>query len=97
MARKVKRKGIFKRNTYRSYGVDPVGNHHLNIIMFNDQKTNDYVKKNSKVLAKLPKNDAIKLIKSHIGSLWAKEDARRIKNENVRAKDLKKRLRNYNF
>lgn len=96
MARKVKRKGVFKRKTYRSYGTDPMGNHYLNIIMFNDEKATNFVSRNNKALAKLPKNDAIKLIKSHIGSPWAKEDARRIKNENVRAKDLKETLRNFN-
>ena len=94
--KKKKRFGVYSRKTYQVYGQEPMGNHYLNIIMFNDRKATDYVSKNAKALAKLPKNDAIKLIKSHVGSDWAKDDARKIKNINVRAKDLKSTLRHFN-
>ena len=96
MAKANKRKGTFTRNTYRMYGQDPQGNWFLQLIMGNDRKAYEYVSKNNKTLAKLPKNDAIKLIKSHIGSSWVKEDAKKVKNDNVRAKDLKWYLRNFN-
>ena len=100
MAQKRKKKRVirnkFKTSTYRVYGEDPVGNHYLDLIMFNDESTTKFVSKNKKALARLPKNDAIKLIKSHIGSNWAREDAKKIKNNNVRAADLKRRLLNFN-
>lgn len=87
----------YSSRTYLTYGTIPYGNHILNISMDNDECLYNYVYKNHRTLSKMPKDKIIRTLKSNVGSDWARSDMRNVNGKNVRAKDLKKRLRNYNF
>ena len=91
-----KNKGRYKKNTYLVYGLEPLGNHFLNLAMNNDRGLTQYISKNNLSLSKLPKNDAIKLIKSHATTNWAKEDLKKVNSSNTKSFNLKRDLRNFN-
>ena len=91
-----KKKTNYSKKTYQVYGEIPQGNHTLQLAMGNDRKLYDYVSRNNKVLAKLPKDDCIKLIKSHASEDWARKDLRSVNSSNVKATDLKAYLKDFN-
>ena len=86
----------YSQKTYQVYGYIPVGNHKLQVAMGNDRGLYNYVKKNNKTLSRLPKGDAIKLIKSHASENWAKEDLKVVKGSNTKAKNLRDYLKYFN-
>ena len=56
----------------------------------------DYVSKNHKQLSRMPKDTTILIIKSKATTDWAKKDLRDVNGRNVRSKNLKSYLRNFN-
>ena len=86
----------YNPNTYKVYGIEPMGNHTLNLCMANDRGLYNYVSKNNKRLARLSKGRAITLIKSHATENWSKYDLKVVNGSNVNADKLKSYLRNFN-
>lgn len=86
----------FNPKTYKVYGTTPTGNWNLNIAMSNDYGLYQFVSRNHKTLAKMPKKKAIRTIKSRATESWAIQDLKRVNETNVRSKDLKWYLRNFN-
>ena len=96
MAYKKRNSKRYNPKTYKVYGIEPMGNHYLNIVMRNDYELTKYVEKNHNRLAKMRKDDAIKEIKAHAHSPWAKEDLKKIKSSTVKSDLLRRDLRNFN-
>ena len=86
----------FDSKTYRVYGLDPLGNHYLNLAMRNDYKLTQYVSKNSTRLSKMSKDAAIRDIKSHASESWAIKDLKSVKSSNVHSGILKRDLKYFN-
>ena len=95
MAKKVKSKR-FNPKTYKVYGQTPTGNWNLNLAMSNDYGLYQFVRRNHKQLAKMPKGKAIRTIKSRATESWAIQDLRHVNETNTRSNDLKWYLRNFN-
>lgn len=86
----------YNPNTYKVYGSDPYGNYWLQVAMSNDRGLYKYVERNNKTLAKLPKDEAIKRIKSRASESWAIQDLRKVNGKNTKSSNLKWYLRNFN-
>ena len=95
MARK-KRSTRFNSKTYKVYGEYPYGNYRIGVAMSNDRGLYEYVRRNNKRLANMPKDTAIKVIKSRATESWSRKDLRDVNGRNVRSKDFKLYLRNFN-
>ena len=93
---KKKKSTRYNPNTYKVYGSDPYGNYWLQVAMCNDRGLYKYVERNNKSLANLPKDEAIKRIKSRATESWAIKDLRKVNGKNVKASDLRWYLRNFN-
>ena len=96
MAKRTTRSKRYDKRTYKVYGNVPQGNWLLNISMDNDYGLYQYVRRNHKALAKMPKDKAIRTIKSRTTENWSKQDLKSVNSRNVRAKDLKWKLTNFN-
>ena len=86
----------YNPNTYKVYGSEPFGNYKLQVAMGNDRELYEYVRRNNKSLAKLPKDEAIRRIKSRASESWTREDLRAVNGKNVKSSRLKWYLRNFN-
>ena len=96
ITKKKKKSNRYNPHTYQVYGATPIGNHLLNLAMANDNGLYQFVKRNNKRLAKMSKGSAIKSIKANATENWSKQDLRKVNLTNVRSKDLKWYLRNFN-
>ena len=91
-----KRSTRYNPKTYKVYGQTPSGNYTLQLAMTNDYGLYHYVRRNNKKLAKMPKDIAIRTIKSHATENWAIKDLRDVNGRNVKSANLKWYLRNFN-
>ena len=91
-----KRSTRYNPKTYKVYGSDPYGNYWLQVAMGNDRGLYNFVRRNNKKLAKMPKDIAIRTIKSHATENWAKKDLRDVNGRNVKSANLKSFLRKFN-
>lgn len=86
----------YDNKTYLVYGDVPQGNWLLNIAMANDYHLYEFVRKNNKELSKMPKTKIINIIKNKARESWSIDDLKKVKSSNVRSKDLKTYLKNFN-